>query len=251
MKRLAKWIGNGTPWVWLNAAAVSACILLVVGLLMLIGLRGIGHFWPLAVHEMVYQTRDGETVILAGQVREKETVTARRLRESGVEVAEDIDFVQRILIKTGNRDITGQDFRWILEPAIQSDNKPDSMVVLERQEWGVFIGVLIGLRQAGRLLESPDTWRDFQLSLGRAGELRDEIRDLERSRIGSVNYRLERLRLDQRGLELKGADDSASLAEIEKARALLDAEYSALEEELARLYTELRRDAVLVLRGNS
>ena len=30
------WIRSGTPWVWVNAAAVSASIILVVGLLMLI-----------------------------------------------------------------------------------------------------------------------------------------------------------------------------------------------------------------------
>ena len=246
MHKLTKWIGSGTPWVWLNAAAVAASILLVVGLLMLIGIRGMGHFWPLAVHEIVYQTKEGETITLAGQIREKETVTADRLRESGLQVAEGSDFVQRILLKTGNRDVTGQDFRWILEPSIKSVTRPDSMVVLERQEWGVFIGVLIGLRQEGRLLESPDTWVNFQRSLEHADELRDEIRDLEKSRIGSVNYRLERLRLDQRRLELKGRADDASLAEFEKARVRLNEEYSLLEAELTGLYTELRRDAVLV-----
>lgn len=246
MNRLAKWIGNGTPWVWLNAAAVSACILLVVGLLMLIGVRGVGHFWPLAVHEMVYQSKEGDTVILAGQIREKETVTAGRLRESGIEVAEGSDFVQRILLKTGNRDVTGQDFRWILKPSIKSSNRPYSMVVLEREEWGVFIGNLVGVREAGELLGSHDTWGDFEIRLARVVELRDEVRDLEKNRIGRVNYRLERLRLQQRGLELKGRDDAASLAEIESARTALKEEYGALEQELGRLYTELRRDAVVM-----
>ncbi len=89
------------------------------------------------------------------------------------------------------------------------------MVVFEREEWGVFIGSLIGVREAGQLLDNPDTWGDFQRQLDHANDLRDEIRDLEKSRIGSVNYRLERLRLKQRGLELKGKDDAASLAEIE------------------------------------
>ena len=76
MKALTKWIADGTPWVWLNAAAVSACILLVVGLLILIGVRGMGHFWPLEVQKVVYQQVDGSEVILAGQIREEEKVTA-------------------------------------------------------------------------------------------------------------------------------------------------------------------------------
>jgi phosphate transport system permease protein len=247
MKALTKWIADGTPWVWLNAAAVSASILLVVGLLLLIGVRGMGHFWPLAVQEFVYVEEDGSEIVLAGQVREEETVTARRLREAGLELDEDIEFVTRYLLKTGNRDITGQDFRWIIGPSIKSISKPRSMVVFEREEWGVFIGMLIGVREAGQLLEGADTWGNFQRSLGRANELRDEIRELEKSRIGSVNYRLERLRLKQRGLELKGRDDAANLAEIESDRVVLQKQYTELEDELGRLYTDLRRDAVVVI----
>ncbi len=250
MKALTRWIADGTPWVWLNAAAVAASILLVTGLLLLIGIRGVGHFWPLAVHQIVYQEADGTEVVLTGQVRERETVTATRLRESGLEVAEGTELVHRDLLKIGNRDITGQDFRWILEPSIQSMTRPRSIVVLEREEWGVFIGMLIGVREAGQLLESPDTWGDFQSRLERANELRDEIRELEKNRIGSVNYRLERLRLKQRGLELKGNLDAENLADIESDRALLQEEYRSLEQELVDLYSKLQLGAVVVTTGD-
>ena len=246
MKALAKWIADGTPWVWLNAAAVSASILLVAGLLILIGVRGMGHFWPLEVQRIVYQQVDGSELVLAGQIREEEKVTASRLRESGLEVAEGSEFVTRYLLKTGNRDVIGQDFRWILEPSIISTGKPHSMVVFEREEWGVFIGMLISVRESGQLLEDPDVWGSFQDRLDHANELRDEIQDLEKSRIGRVNYRLEHLRLKQRGLEIKGRDDAASLAEIESDRTLLQKQYQALEQELGELYTRLRSDAVIV-----
>ncbi|MDX2428205.1 MAG: phosphate ABC transporter permease PstA [Xanthomonadales bacterium] len=246
MKALVKWIADGTPWVWLNAAAVSASILLVVGLLMLIGVRGMAHFWPLAVQKVVYQQVDGSELILAGQIREEEKVTASRLRESGQEVAQGSEFVTRYLLKTGNRDILGQDFRWILEPSIQSISKPQSMVVFEREEWGVFIGMLVGIRESGELLADPDVWGSFLRRLEHANDLRDEIRELEKSRIGSINYRLERLRLKKRGLEIKGKDDAASLAEIESDQALLQKEYEILERELGDLYTRLRSDAVVV-----
>ena len=246
MKPMMKWIADGTPWVWLNAAAVSACILLVVGLLLLIGVRGMGHFWPLEVQSIVYQQEDGIEVALAGQIREEEKVTARRLRESGLEISPDTEFVTRYLLKTGNRDLTGQDFRWILEPQIKSNGKPDSMVVFEREEWGVFIGFLIAVRQDGQLLGDVDTWGDFQKRLNHANDLRDEIHELEQSRISSVNYRLERLRLKQRRLELKDSNDKEELAEIEGDRVLLQKEYAELEQELGDLYSELNRDAVVV-----
>ena len=246
MKALTKWIADGTPWIWLNAAAVSACILLVVGLLALIGVRGMAHFWPLEVQKVVYEQTDGSELVLAGQVREEEKVTAKRLRESGLEVAEGTEFVTRYLLKTGNRDIMGQDFRWILEPSIQSKSKPQSMVVFEREEWGVFIGSLVGVREQGQLLPDPDVWESFQTRLDYANGLRDEIDKLEKSRIGSVNYRLERLRLEKRGLEIDGKDDAESLAEIEADRVLLQKEYEVLEQELGDLYTRLRSDAVIV-----
>jgi len=246
LKNISKWISSGAPWVWLTASAVAASILLVVGLLVLIAARGMDHFWPLDVQEIVYQTQNGEMLMLAGQVRETETVTARRLRESGLVISDDSEFVERLLVKTGNRDITGQDFRWILEPSIQSIRKPHSMVVFERAEWGVFIGSLTGVREAGQLLDSADTWGSFQSSLERANKIRETISELEKSRIGAVNYRLERLRLKQRGLELKGKDDANSLAGIETERDDLQEEYLELEQELALLYTGLRRDAVVV-----
>ena len=246
MKALTKWIADGTPWVWLNAAAVSASILLVTGLLALIAVRGMGHFWPLEVQRIVYQQVDGSQSILAGQIREEEKVTAKRLRESGLEVAQDSEFVTRYLLKTGNRDLIGQDFRWILEPSISSISKPQSMVVLEREEWGVFIGILLGVREAGQLLENPDTWGSFQTRLDHANALRDEIEDLEKGRIGRVNYRLDRLRLKKRGLEIKGIEDEESLSKIEGDRVSLQKEYEGLEQELGELYTRLRSDAVVL-----
>ena len=102
MKALTKWIADGVPWVWLNAAAVAASILLVVGLLTLIGVRGMGHFWPLEVEKIVYQQADGHELVIAGQIRETEKVTAARLRESGLEVEQGTEFVSRYLLKTGN-----------------------------------------------------------------------------------------------------------------------------------------------------
>ena len=240
---MMKWIADGTPWVWLNAAAVSASLLLVMGLLLLIGVRGFGHFWPLAVQEIVYQEANGQESLIAGQVREEEKVTAKRLRESGLDVAGDAEFVTRYLLKTGNRDVSGQDFKWILEPSVVSRAQPHSMVVFEREEWGVFIGRLIGVREAGVLLGDADTWGAFWQRLEHANGLRDQIRELEKGRIGSINYRLERLRLEQRGLELKGDDSAGNLAGIEEDRRSLQQEYSALEQELATLQAQANASA--------
>ena len=82
MTSLKKWIATGAPWIWLNAAAVTACLLLVVGLLTLIAWRGLGHFWPSSVHEWIIEA-EGQQTVLAGQLRQAEEVTAERLRDLG------------------------------------------------------------------------------------------------------------------------------------------------------------------------
>ena len=75
---MKNWIRSGAPWVWLNAAAVTTSILLVVDLLLLIAGRGMVHFWPATVHELTYQPPDGPAIVLAGHIRDEEAVQIGR-----------------------------------------------------------------------------------------------------------------------------------------------------------------------------
>jgi phosphate transport system permease protein len=240
------WFKSGLPWVWLNAAAVSTSILLVGGLLLLITARGMGHFWPSSVHEIIYLEADGSRTRLAAQIRDHERVKASRLAESGVEVEPGVETVRRLLLKTGNRDLGGQDFRWILESSILQQTQPLSMAVLERQEWGAFFGRVVGLKESSRLVESKDVWADFQSRLDRVADLREQIGELEKSAIGSVNYRMERLRLAERELELEGVSEPADYDDIHEQRHALEAEYQRLEKELLALNEAISRDTVVM-----
>jgi len=243
---MRNWINSGAPWVWLNAAAVSVSLLLVIGLLTLIAVRGMGHFWPAAVYELVYEDHQGQRTRLAGQITQREEVTAGRLVESGIPVAQGVESIERILLKTGNRDLGGEDFRWILEPGILQQTRPLSIAVLEREEWGTFIGRVIGLKQDGQVLESRDVWADFQLKIEHAADLREQIRKLEKGAIGAVNYRIEKLRLKERGLQLDGVTESAPYDELNRRREGFQAEYLQLEAQLGALSEAIRRDAVIM-----
>ncbi len=46
---MKKWWQSGDPWIWLTSAAVTVSIIVVGGLLILIAIRGLGHFWPAMV----------------------------------------------------------------------------------------------------------------------------------------------------------------------------------------------------------
>ncbi|MEE4215975.1 MAG: phosphate ABC transporter permease PstA [Xanthomonadales bacterium] len=246
MESFQYWVKSGTPWVWINAAAVAASIILVVGLLMIIAVRGMGHFWPTAIQEFTYLEDDGRQHVISGQVRTREDVLASRLTESGLDVPEGVETFERILLKTGNRDLTGEDFRWILSYRIENQETPADLVILERQEWGAFMGRVVGLKKAGELIEVEDPWQTFLEMLVHTVDLREQITDLEKGAIGSVNYRMERLRLAERKLQLKGVSDPEAFAGIERERQELDEEYRVLEEGLVELNRDIRLDSVIM-----
>ncbi len=248
--KMKKWISTGAPWMWLNAAAVSACLLLVGGLLLLITVRGVGHFWPAEVHEFFLETPSGDIQRVVGQIREEERVPMDRLSADDAAAIEEGSFVTRVLVKTGNRDVLGQDFRWVLQNQVIEQRTPLSMVVLEREEWGAFFGYVVGIKSAGELQQTRDVWGDFQRMLERVNDLREQAEELQQGEIGSINYRLERLRLEQRGMELAGEDDEQALAAIRQEREALQEEYRLLEEQLVDVYQEMQRDAVVMRTGS-
>ena len=72
-------------------------------------------FWPANVIAFDYYSEpDSEAVRLMGEIVDEETVSRSRAGNPGYEG----DTVKRNLLKTGNRDVSGLDFRWILSEAI-------------------------------------------------------------------------------------------------------------------------------------
>ena len=50
--------------------------------------------------------------------------------------------VERHLLKVGNRDVYGADFRLALQPFLTDIKYPEDILVAERREWGNFYGFL-------------------------------------------------------------------------------------------------------------
>lgn len=242
-----QWVKGGSPWVWLSAAAVSVSLVMVFGLLLLIAMRGLGFFWPADVLEVKYQQSATEVVTLVGEVQSAETVNAARVRDAGGVVPEGADAITRLLLKIGNRDIGGLDFRWINQHDIVEESHPEDMVVLERREWGNFYGYLESVKVDGKVVASGvDAWPMFSERLEKTTELFDQIRDIHVSDIGSINYDIEELRLAKRRLELKGITDAAAYDEITQQRTQLDKDYQLLQKDLEVLYREIDQDSVML-----
>ncbi|MEJ8568414.1 phosphate ABC transporter permease PstA [Elongatibacter sediminis] len=237
------WWRSGAPWISLHGTAVAACILLAGGLLALIMVRGLAFFWPTQVQEIIYLEPDGVESRIVGQIHGVEHVDSGRLADEGSDAG---TVIERVLVKTGNRDIAGQDFRLLRGDRILRQSAPLSLVALERLEWGVFFGQVVGLRSYGSLLPSSDVWADFQSMIGRARYLREEARELERGPIADINYRLEQLRLEERERELDGDPDPVAAAAAASERRALQERYRGLESQLLAIEEQLNRDHVIV-----
>jgi len=247
-KLFSSWFKSGAPWGWLNAGAVSISLVMVVGLLGLIAVRGLSHFWPADIMEVSYTEPNQKTELLIGEVIETETVPAMQLKRVGVELPEGQDSAERILVKVGNRDYFGMDFRWVNVPWLGEASYPEELISIERREWGRFYGRLIAVKQLGEVIAlGDDGYVELQQRLKRSNDLIAEIKHLEYEVIGKINHGIESLRLAKRQLELDGVAEGADqYTELAKEKEKFDAEYSELQKKLAVLYTDLNRDQMMV-----
>ena len=255
------WLRKGTPWIWINAGAVAISIVMVIGLLMLLAVRGINHFWPKDVLQATYTqpVNGGEPVStqIVGEFVESEQISVGQIVSSGIPVDESQDFYQRNLIKLGNRHLTGADFSWVLEDYISDVTYPENVVTLERREWGNFYGFLEQVREGDQTIASvteganfDELWAEFNARLARALEIQKQIYDIENGAIGEINYQMERLRLEERRLRLEGDISAEVMGEITAAREELDTRYSALQGELQELYAQANRDSAVFHAAN-
>lgn len=240
------WFKSGAPWVWMNAGAVSIAVIMTLGLLMVIAVRGLGHFWPADVIEASYQVPGQEPRLIAGELVQSEEIPRTRLASAGLPVAnEGAEFMTRQLYKVGNRDLFGSDFTWVVSEWMKDVHHPENMVVLERREWGNFYGYLLAVKEEGQVVATGDkAWTEFLSRMQRANLLVEEIAALEKKDIGRINHGLEQLRLKTRSLELDGRLDDAAKAKLAAEREQWNAEYSVLETRLMELRHEVERDTV-------
>ncbi|WP_181161397.1 phosphate ABC transporter permease PstA [Maribrevibacterium harenarium] len=253
---VSEWMKSGDPWVWLNAGAVAICVIMVIGLLLLIAVRGLGHFWPADIVEARYEMPGTPAYNLVAERVETAEVSAAQLREAGIQVEDHHDMMSRTLMKTGNRDVYGSDFRWVIDEYLTDLRRPEMLFAAERYEWGNLYGYLLAVKEDGKVVaETSDkeptasalaTWEAFQQRIDRALAIHDDIYEIEKHEIGSINYALERIRLKQRGYELRNELTPAHLADLNAERAQYDAEYKQLQQRLIELYKEINRDTFVV-----
>ncbi|WP_394752187.1 phosphate ABC transporter permease PstA [Crenothrix sp.] len=236
------WFKSGKPWIWLNAAAVSTCLIMVVGILGLITVRGIGHFWPAEVGRFVYESDNGQPVVIFGEKVDSTVTSLAAAKSAGYKMAENEDALIQYQLKTGNRDITGSDFRWIQQRRIKEQSYPDDLMVIERREWGNFYGQLLEVKDNNKVIATGEqAWPVLQEKIAESLTVFNTIHQLEKKEIGAINYGLERLRLKQKKLELANLWDAAAKKELATEKADYDNKYKQYQQQLGELYQNIRR----------
>ena len=249
---LKGWFKSGAPGVWISGGAVSIAVIMTIGLLAVIAVRGLGHFWPADLLHADYNVPGQANHLVIGEVVQKEEVPRERLKTAGLPVPDQgPEFMTRELIKVGNRDLNGNDFTWIVGEWLTNQKTPPELMTIERREWGNFYGYLVNVKQDGKVIaEGEAAWPELQARVDRVNKLAAQLKSLEKTDIGAINAGLERVRLHGRKLELAGQLDATAQADMESERAELNARYQDIEARLNDLHAQFNRDSLTARDAN-
>lgn len=230
------WLGRSLTWLCGGALAFN--LLLVVAILILLAWNGLAYFWQKDL--VLLQRTDGARVL--GEIWEEEVVT-----EMGAEV-------DRLRVKTGNRDVGGLDFAWIDRKDVAAMSLPEDAMLLERLEWGNFHGFPAELRRGGEVLaRGAAVWEALPGLLAEKARQRERVEVLEKGEIGDVNYEIERLRLERRRLELEEMPEAERLrreAAVDREIAAREAAYQKLADRLFALREEMEAEVLVARTAN-
>jgi len=120
---------RGDLFIWVTGAGLALSLIMTTALLVAIVVNAAGSFWPGEIR--ILNLTDGSSVLGMQVGREK-------IPNFGLPDEKPDRY--RVQIKKANRDIYGSDFVWVDEDTIKTIQVPEKVVVVERREWGYFLG---------------------------------------------------------------------------------------------------------------
>ncbi len=229
---MKEWFNKGEHWIWMSSATVAISVVLMFGLFFMIAYKGLVHFWPHTVYE--YQLKQGEQIApIVGELRDT------KMKEVFSDDGQKLEIPQH-LIKVGNRDIYGIDFRWISEENLVSlePKVVPGVTVVERYEYGNVYGWYESFKLAGKVVTGDAVHEALMAQVAEGKRLHDEIKSIEKLDIGAINYKLEELRLEEKRLKAEDEWNSEASERLDAERAELRAEFKALQEQTNVLYAQ-------------
>jgi phosphate transport system permease protein len=214
---------KGEPLVWLTAAGLAFGVAMALGLFCLIFVKGVSSFWPRQI-ELMEISQNGTTEIIAGYVTQE---TQRRDMEGVLH--------DEIQVFRGNRDLNGEAFKYIDRQDIKSSSRPDSILLVERLEYGPAIVYPVALESpTGRIDATSPEFTPALERLLKQGKLdRKELLDIERKKIGAISRELEVLGRAERAGSVAPELATKRRAELQGEFEKLQAEASVIRAKMA------------------
>ncbi|CNK24236.1 phosphate ABC transporter permease [Yersinia enterocolitica] len=242
-----KWFASGSPWIWLTAGAVSISLLALLGIVLLLAGQGMRYFWPAPVYLFELKQTAAGPVTVIGEIYQQQSLPRQQLEQAGVILPPEAgETVTRYLIKTGNREIQGQDFHRLLDSDIQQRTQPKSLLVLDRQNHGTAYGFLAGMLDNGQPLVGDNLAQELQKLIPVTQGLVRQSKDIQYRQMNMLNQQFEALRLQKKRLQMTGSLDSKSQDSIEAEWGELQRRHLAMMEKLRDLQTEQNRYTLLL-----
>ncbi|EMB48477.1 phosphate transport system permease [Vibrio mimicus] len=234
---MLNWFKSGAPWIWLTGGAVSVSLIAVLGLLLVIGWRGLTYFWPAPLLE--WQTPDGQVVI--GELYARESVPVSHLKEMNLPLPEEVEaagLATRLNIKVANRDLYGSDFVAILDFQVEFKGAPQGWAVIERSRGGQLFGKPISFDAVDGQGEQPLDLR-LQQALQKAQAIREQVNTIVEQQVRVISGDLEKLRLEKRRKQLNNQLSDEFLQNYVLRKSRLEAELSDVQAQLDTLRAPL------------
>lgn len=242
--RAIDWIKSGKPWIWLTGGAVSISLVAVLGLLLLIGWKGLTYFWPAPLYE--WQNTDGKRIV--GVIYQQDAIPVEHIPEVENHLPDLVieqGEVQRLNIKIANRELYPLDFITVLQPELGAATQPEALAVIERTRGGDFFGRPVAYATEHGLYHA-DVAMHLQHGIDFAASIRDEIERISESEIQQQGWELSQLLLEKQKREYNHRLDEAYLDSFFRKKAALDELIAESEAKLDVLRARLQTEAVIV-----
>ncbi|MBM9536557.1 phosphate ABC transporter permease PstA [Desulfobulbus alkaliphilus] len=226
---------HGQPMVWLAGGMLAICVVMIIGLVILVTVRGMATFWPGPMVSFVLadgKVVSGEITRTGSYLPRPELIAAlpEEFRSKAKSLlAENDGISQRELVRTGNFELDGDHFSWVSDFTVTERRYPQWGMVVERLTWGRFYGEPREFWIDGELVaDTPETtWSAFNEYHAEVRQRWQQRRHLERKALGKINHAQERARLQVRAAEM-----AAQQARMQYGSS--STEYLQAREELTR-----------------
>ncbi|CQD47542.1 TPA: phosphate ABC transporter permease PstA [Yersinia enterocolitica] len=242
-----KWFASGSPWIWLTAGAVSISLLALLGVVLLLAGQGMRYFWPSPVYVFELKQTAAGPVRVIGEIYQQQSIPREQLEQAGIMLPPEAgETVTRYLIKTGNREIQGQDFHPLLDTDIQQRSQPKDLLVLDRHINGTAYGFLAGMLDNGQPVVGDNLAQELQKRIPVIQALVRQSKDIQFRQMNMLNQQFEALRLQKKRLQMSGNFDGKAQDRIEAEWGELQRSHQAMMEKLRGLQSDQSRYTLLL-----